>query len=164
MALAMFMSLIQEKAKLHQVDPALLGAIVQVESGGDPWAVRYEATFSWISNPARHAANNRTTVETEIQLQRFSYGLCQIMGGKLRDMGFQAELPLAFDPSMNLEYGAELLQRLTASYPVLQDAISAYNAGSPIKNTDGSYINQVYVDKVTEAIGSLTVGQSVNRL
>lgn len=140
-------------AQAHGVDPYLMAGIIQVESEGKMFAVRYEPKYKWFSSPGEHASANGTTIETETELQKFSFGLCQIMGGTLRDLGHKAPLPQAFDPEVNLEFGAKLLENLMKKYPDVKDVISAYNAGSPRK-IGGDYVNQGFVDAVTTAEAS----------
>jgi len=136
------------------IDPYLLAAIVQVESEGNPFAARYEAGYKYISKAATHAATNHTSLNTEVELQKFSLGLCQMMGGVFRELGLTGPLPQAFDPEINLAYGAKKIAILNAKYSVLEDVISSYNGGTPRK-VSGGYENQKYVDAVTAAMTSI---------
>ncbi len=125
----------------------MLDAIVRVESSYDPFAMRYEAHVP----PFEHesfAKRNRITAETELTLQRFSFGLVQILGSTARYAGFLGPLSQLCIPTDNLLIGCKYLSMLRNRYPLLQDAIAAYNAGSPVKVITGGYRNQAYVDKV----------------
>lgn len=142
-------------AKKYRIDPALLDAIIVTESTYNPWQIRYEPTF--VSNviPNGFARKNDITIDTEAQLQKFSFGLCQIMGGVARGMGFGGLLTNLLEPGINLALGANLIANLTKRFPLLDDAIAAYNAGRPNLDADGRYRNQEYVDKVTQTMTRL---------
>ena len=70
------------------------------------------------------------------------------MGALLRELGLKGPIFQALDEKTNLEYAAKFLKRLATRYSERDDIIAAYNAGSPIKNLNGVYKNQHYVDKV----------------
>ena len=139
---------VEVAAKVAEIDPLLLGSVVMTESRGNPWAMRYEPAFKWEMKPAQFALQLGITVNTETELQKFSYGLCQLMGALCREMGFTGMLPQLLDPVINLSYGAKHLKKLLVQYGEEPAVAAAYNAGSPRKTPGGMYVNQVYVDKV----------------
>ena len=139
--------LILEAAKKHNVDPKLVAAIVRKESGGQPWAMRYEPRWSYLFKTAEFAHRLYITEITEIHLQSFSYGLMQVMGSVCRELGFLGYLPQVLNPEIGLDLGCKKLRDLFYKYQDEKDVISAYNQGSPLKR-GGIYLNQQYVDGV----------------
>lgn len=139
-------SLIETAAERHGVPPDLVEAIVHVESGGDPWAMRYEPGYRWLVSTNHHGG----TQGTETEGQKISWGLGQIMGATAREMGYAGKwLSGLCDPATNLEYVATFLSHLLRRYNGdISDAIAAYNAGGARKDTRGQYRNQVYVNRV----------------
>ena len=132
------------------VDPMLAAAIIQVESGGDPNAMRYEPDYRWTLTPEKYARGLRVTTITELILQKFSYGLFQTMGAVCRELGYEESLPLLLEPLTNTTWGVQKIAELQGRYKRMTDVISAYNQGSPRKKAHNvaEYQNQDYVDKV----------------
>jgi soluble lytic murein transglycosylase-like protein len=140
----------------YQLPAGLLRAVAKVESSENPWAIRYEPEWRYLLRPELYAQKLRITPETETQMQKCSFGLIQIMGSVARELGYQDLLTHLLDPAMNLSYGAMKLARVIKKYPYINDAIAAYNAGTP-SIVQGKYRNQVYVDRVNAAWKSLTI-------
>ncbi|MHA1827800.1 MAG: lytic transglycosylase domain-containing protein [Candidatus Heimdallarchaeaceae archaeon] len=142
--------IIKEEAKFKNLPDSILLGLVQVESGFNPFAVRYEPNYKYVkiveSLKPKNCSNN-----TEINLQKTSWGLFQIMGGTARYLGFDGWLTKLIIPEINIEYGtlyfATLYRRYVAKYGIA-GVIAAYNAGSPRFDDNGNLINQHYVDKV----------------
>ena len=140
---------IEPIAYKYKLDPTLVASIIWTESRGDPCAARYEPKWRYLFNTTQYANNMNITHQTEIELQKFSYGLMQVMGSVAREMGFSDELPRLYDIDINLEYGCKKLAQLRDRFPHdFTDMISAYNQGGPYKTPGGFYRNQTYVDKV----------------
>lgn len=135
-------------AEKMKIDPLLIGAIVSVESAGDSCATRFESHYKWLVNPEKFADLNNISHDTEVNCQKTSYGLMQIMGANARAYGFEDNLTLLIDSETGLKYGIKHLTILIDKYDNIQDAISAYNQGSPRKKESGEYANQNYVDKI----------------
>ncbi len=145
----------------------LVAAIIKVESGGDPGAVRYEKNYKWLHRPEDFAGPN-CNLATEKELQKYSYGLMQVMGAVARENGIAAgaaacptkALPsFLFDPKPNLLIGLKHLDTLRRRWDIQdQDAlISAYNQGSPRRSLiTGKFKNQKYVDKVLKEMRKFT--------
>jgi soluble lytic murein transglycosylase-like protein len=70
------------------------------------------------------------------------------MGSVLRELKFEGSFLELADPSLAVEYGCKKMNQFLSKYSTLEDAISAYNAGSPRRLKNGTYFNQEYVDKV----------------
>ncbi len=94
--------LVIETAKKYRIDPAMLDAIIVTESAYNPWSIRFEPDFKPTTIPNGFAKKNGITAETEGQLLKFSFGLCQIMGDTARRLGFCGMLTSLCDPGTNL--------------------------------------------------------------
>ncbi len=116
----MYDEIINSAAKSHQVEPAIIKAIIKVESNWDTYAVRPEP-----------------------QIKDASYGLMQVLLGTARTVTGQLITgSMLMEPAINIDVGTRYLKDHLTKYADLKQAISAYNAGHPITG------NQTYVDKV----------------
>lgn len=148
---------IHNAAKAQGIDPLLFEAICRIESSLDPYAVRFEKDYLYLFEVRENAARYRLSIETEGALQKFSYGLAQIMGAVCREYGYKSSLVhLATDWQSSLKYSAKHLAKFLKKYPLTSDAIASYNAGSP-RRKNGFYVNQSYVDKVLAAYEKLNL-------
>jgi soluble lytic murein transglycosylase-like protein len=147
-------ALIHRIATEEKIDPIFFQAICTVESSLNPFAMRYEPAWSYLYFARETASRLGITAETETQLQKFSYGLCQIMGSVAREHGFTGSLAqLMADPALALKYGAKHLAKFSWKYGGAEpDIAAAYNAGSARKTKGGLYVNQQYVDKVDKEL------------
>lgn len=141
---------IQDTSLEYRVPFDLLGAIIQTESGGNPYASRYEPNYRYLFYPDAFARNLVITRLTEEIHQKTSWGYMQIMGGVARELGFKDHLPRLSEPSINLKFGAKKLRDLLNKYDSERLVIASYNAGSPVykKDSGDTLINERYVDKV----------------
>jgi hypothetical protein len=134
------------------IDANLIASIVDVESSGNAWAMRFEprvfASMRHMLQPGDFASSLGITEPTERVLQSSSFGLAQVMGFNARAYGFKRVLTEMFDPALNLKIACWLLKTLFQTYGDESEVISAYNQGSPMKTDGGMYLNQTYVDKV----------------
>lgn len=142
---------IQNESINQKVPVELIVGIIQTESAGDPFAMRFEPNYSYLVNYVVYAKQCNMSPDTEKMLQKSSFGLMQVMGGKSRELGFQKSLLELFIPENNIKYGVSLLKNLMDRYhdrPNAQDyVISGYNLGSALLK-EGKFINQNYVDTV----------------
>lgn len=143
----LYPDLVEEFSQHYTIPKDLIWAMMQVESSQDTWKCRYESKNMRTNDPDKWAHKLFITAGTESTLQNFSFGLLSLLGVTARDMGFNDYLPKLFIPRVGLEWGLKYLQGLLAKYGNEQDAISAYNMGTPKKNVT-LYINQKYVDSV----------------
>jgi len=140
--------LVNDAARRFGVPRETVAAIVEVESGGNPWATRYEPHYRWLF-PFR---NPQTSASQERWQQRVSWGAMQVMGAVARELGFVGPfLSQLCDPETGLQYGCIYLARLLDKHGTLLEAVSAYNQGAPRRRDDGKFRNQEYVDKVAAA-------------
>lgn len=150
------LNVITDVAGEQDVPWPLLAAIVQTESGGNRFAARFEPDYKYLVVPDKFAREQGISQLTELMFQKTSWGLAQIMGGVAREHGFQQSLIELTDPEINLTLACKHIHKLSSRWKDRSDFIAAYNAGSPIKQLDGKYKNQQYVDKVLNYMAALT--------
>lgn len=150
-------ALIVEAAVESGIEANMLRAFCMAESGGDPFAVRYEVTYPYIMQPERFALANGITTITEQTLQKMSYGLMQIMGANCRAQGFTGSLlQIGSDPRLSLKYAVKHLNTLYFRYGIKDEpkgweesVVAAYNAGSARRDQNtGAWLNEAYVKRV----------------
>lgn len=119
--------LVTKVAGQYGVDPALVKGIIQKESRWDVNASRYEA-----------------------HLNDSSWGLMQVLLKTAKWILGNDKLTISdlINPETNVSAGTKYIGSLLKQYGNIRDAIAAYNAGSPKRNKDGTYVNQSYVDDV----------------
>lgn len=154
------LDVIKAEARKAGINWALIAATCEKESAGCQWAMRYEKAWKYFYKIDEHAVLCGVTAETEEQMQKFSYGLGQIMGSVARELGFSLPLGKLCDPVVNIHYCVLKYKKLLEKYPLLPDAIASYNAGSPRKAPNGSYVNQSYVSDVLRLIGQIPLEKS----
>lgn len=135
--------------------PELLMAISKVESSLDPWAVRFEPNWKYPYKIDEFAKELGITRDTEKTLQSMSWGLMQIMGTVARELGFDRSLVELTNPTLNLTYAIKKIETLFERYKDFENVISSYNQGYPKRKNDGSFVNQIYVDKVLKEFNLL---------
>lgn len=146
-----------------------LNAVVQVESSGNPAAIRFEPGYRWLWDVRRRRAFRRLTVDERRSLkppddfysvagsaatewigQRISWGACQMMGAVAREDGFSGGfLSELLDPALNLHFGALRLAKLYARHGERfgwAGAFRAYNTGSPDPGAWGDR----YLEKISK--------------
>lgn len=178
---AQYISVIAPK---YDLDPALVAAIVTVESGGNRFAHRYESAYEYLWNvrtnsPYRVAPADRTrdnapddfpappgteTATTEWIDQQSSWGLMQVMGAVAREQGLILFLTTLVDPMVGLNHGCHLLSRLRDRY-LKSDGwagvLASYNGGAPYRTVSGQLRDQAYVDKIKAAGGAASLLEAV---
>lgn len=150
-----YVGLLTKEAANQGVDPKLADSIIQVESGWDPWAMRFEPNFTSFIDQAKFAALNGITIETEKICQRSSWGLGQIMGQTARWLKYQGPISQLCEPETGILYCLKYLAELATRLSRIEDMAAAYNAGGVKFDADGKYKNQVYVDRVMSRYGKL---------
>jgi soluble lytic murein transglycosylase-like protein len=103
-------ALASKAAVAQSLEPALVCAVVEQESGWNPWAMRYEPAFF-----AKYVANlytNNKISASEAYARGFSWGLMQVMGQVAREAGFDALFLSALcDPEQGLATGCKVLRK-----------------------------------------------------
>lgn len=149
---------VDRAARQHGLPIALVRAVVEVESGGNPLSIRYEpGFFDRYVRDLKISPVYPCSLQTERVARATSWGLMQIMGQKAREMGYaDPYLSRLCEPDFGLEYGCRFLAALAKLHLDrlgYAGVVAAYNAGSPRKNPDGTYVNQPYVEKIRQAGG-----------
>ena len=119
-----------QTAKAHQLDPALVCAVVEQESAWSQWAMRYEPAFFARYVAPQYTANKFSA--SEAYGRAFSWGLMQIMGEVAREFGYAgAFLANLCDPVVGLEFGCRKLGKcLENAGGDVTKALLAWNGGS----------------------------------
>ena len=162
-------ALIDTTAAAHGLDPAVVRALVQVESSGNRWAWNPEPRYRYFwdvmeNRPFRpvsalEIANQFPPSDfhalagdddNEWWAQQASWGLMQIMGAVARELGFTGPyLTELCDPQTNLHYGClKLATNLPWAKGDLRSALAAYNGGRAGNSPGGALRNAKYADKV----------------
>lgn len=138
--------IIEKYSKKYDVPVGLIKAIIEIESGGNTYAIRYEKNYRWLVKPLKQF---HWHTPTERISQKTSWGLMQIMGAVARERGFEGRyLAELCNPELGIKYGTKHLKWQYNRYDNWEDTISAYNRGNNGKDDNGDYFNQEYVDKV----------------
>lgn len=143
-----FLDTLHSEAEELGVDPILADAIITAESAWNPYAIRFERDFNYFVNVEKLAQLNKITADTEKNLQKFSFGLGQVMGGTARWLGYVGPLTALCEPDFGIEYCLKHLHHLSSEYSRHEDIAAAYNAGSVRYDEKGQYFNRWYVDRV----------------
>ncbi len=127
---AQLVALARRAAAAQSLDPALVCAVVEQESGWNPWAMRYEPAFF-----AKYVANlytNNKISASEAYARGFSWGLMQVMGQVARETGFDAAFLSALcDPEQGLATGCKVLRKkFDAMAGDMTRALLAWNGGA----------------------------------
>ncbi|HEX7048581.1 MAG TPA: lytic transglycosylase domain-containing protein [Longimicrobiales bacterium] len=170
-------TLIEEAGRVAGLEAAFVGAIVQVESEGYPYAGNPEPRYRYLWDVRRNRPFRALTPEeiasefppddwydlrgwhgrdadAEWWWQQASIGLMQVMGAVAREEGFTAVSLLELcDPAANLTVGCRHLRRLVLwADGNLEMAAAAYNAG---RGGWDSAAGQAYAQKVLRAIAQM---------
>ncbi len=122
--------LAREIAAAHKLDPTLVCAVIEQESGWKPWAIRYEPAF-FAKYVAPLYTNNKISA-SEAYARGFSWGLMQVMGQVARENGFAADyLSALCDPRQGIALGCLVLQKkLAAANGDVERGLLAWNGGA----------------------------------
>ena len=123
-------ALARRAAAAQSLDPALVCAVVEQESGWNPWAMRYEPLF-FAKYVAPLYTNNKVTA-SEAYARGFSWGLMQVMGQVARETGFDPIFLSALcDPDQGLAIGCKVLRRkLDSMAGDILRGLLAWNGGA----------------------------------
>ena len=115
-----------QTARAYHLDPILVCAVCEQESGWEPFAIRWEPAFY-----TRYVAPQNLLNETEATMRAVSFGLMQVMGQVAREHGFKGKfLSMLCDPMAGLDIGCKVLQSKMAARPSSSESgLLAYNGG-----------------------------------
>lgn len=167
-----FINEILTATKDLSLDPRVILALVQVESGGDPYAWNPEPRYRYFWDVKQHRPFRSVTTEEILSEfppkdfpalagdpdqewwgQQASWGLMQVMGAVAREKGFVGSyLTQLCDSATNLRYGCRHLDTLfTWAKGDQTQALAAYNGGK-LGNATRPFRNQSYADRVLRQI------------
>src|SRR5947209_17022278 len=122
--------LARDAAAARSLDAALVCAVIEQESGWNPWAMRYEPAF--FSKYVAPLYTNNKIAATEAYARGFSWGLMQVMGQVARETGFDTLFLSALcDPEQGLAVGCKVLRKkFDAAAGDTTRALLAWNGGA----------------------------------
>jgi soluble lytic murein transglycosylase-like protein len=147
---------IEQLAKSYLLDPLLVKAIIIQESGGNPYALRYEPDYDYLFDNSLYSHLLGVTLNTEIITQKCSWGLSQMMGGVLRELGFKGHMGEQFVPETNIAWTCKKLSKIAPLTSCPSDFFAAWNGGlGAINKVTGVYSNQTYVNEANAHLQKL---------
>jgi soluble lytic murein transglycosylase-like protein len=119
-------ALARAAAAYHELDPALVCAIIEQESAWNTYAIRYEPGFR-----TRYVAPLGLPPTEEIA-RSISWGLMQVMGQVAREHGFDGKFLSALcDPALGLDIGCRVLShKLASAHADIAAALALWNGGA----------------------------------
>jgi soluble lytic murein transglycosylase-like protein len=119
-------ALARAAAAAHELDPALVCAVVEQESAWDAHAIRYEPAFR-----SRYVAPLGLPPTEEVA-RSISWGLMQVMGQVAREHGFSGKFLSALcDPAVGLDIGCAVLSaKISAASENVVRALELWNGGA----------------------------------
>lgn len=159
----MYDSIIEHYAHRYNVPELIIRATIQVESGGNPNACRFEPGYIWLYEISKMTKAIGCTRETMVNMQKTSYGIMQVMGAVFLELGGYTEeeessrWPTAMsNPFLGIKYGSLVLRDIMRKHGHnALDIYSAFNQGSPRKAFNGLYVNQSAVTRFKNAYEKL---------
>ena len=146
MTFELYHEIIRVKADEYDIPTDVVYGVCMAESRLNRYAVRYEPKYRYLCCPEQVKPSD-CSLETEISLQKTSWGIMQVMGGLARSLGFRGWLTeLVCSPLTQIDLGCQYLSGQIKRYGD-NDGIAAYNTGKP-RYSDGVYVNQAYFDRV----------------
>lgn len=123
-------ALVTIEALRLKLDPVLICAICEQESGWDPWAMRYEPGF--FSKYVAGLYSTGKITATEAYARAFSYGLMQVMGQVAREAGFDGKYLIELcDPQTAAGVGCWVFnEKLKKAGGDINKALLAWNGGA----------------------------------
>ena len=171
----MILPIVKTLTGQFNLDPYVVSGLIQVESGGNPWAMNPEPGYRYMWNVRTNGSFRSLTEAERLSIyppqdfptlagdpdqewwaQRVSWGLMQLMGAVARERGFRGKfLSELCDPEVNVRLGClHLAGVLRTSEGDIERALATYNGGTR-GNVKRPFRNQAYVDKVMKAAASL---------
>ena len=127
---AKLVALARKAAQAEGLDEALVCAVVEQESGWNPWAMRYESLF-FAKYVAPLYTNNKLGA-TEAYARGISWGLMQVMGQTAREKGLTSTfLSCLCEPATGLAVGCRVLRhKLESAGGDTTRGLLAWNGGA----------------------------------
>jgi soluble lytic murein transglycosylase-like protein len=120
------LALARKWAPKYGLDPYLVCAVIEQESGWNPWAVRFEPGFL-----ARYVKPINPLLPTTQEITRAcSFGLMQVMGEVALECGWVLKFFTELcDPDTGVDYGCRKLQKCFMEHVTAEPSLQAYNGG-----------------------------------
>lgn len=149
---------IEKMASLYQVDPRWIKAIITQESQWHPFAVRYESGYTYLFQPERFVSG-LNSIATEVNTQKMSFGLGQVMGALAREQGHRGLMCELLVPEVNIRHMAIRLLALKRKVNEPEYIFAGYNGGygAMRKQASGQFKNQAYVTAVQKYMNQLLI-------
>jgi len=140
-------NLIFDTATRYNLSANVVYGVCVSESSMNQYAARYEDGYKWLYKP-ESVKPAGCSLATEIEFQKTSLGIMQVMGSVYRELGYSGWLAAVFgDVATQLDYGCRHLANKIKKYGFLEGVLS-YNSGSPRKDANGNYVNLAYLTRV----------------
>lgn len=122
---------IQKYCDQYRLDPLLIRAIIETESGYNPMAVAFEPNFKWLYSDKELSGILGCTRDTMRAIQSISYGLMQVMGSVCYEYGFREWPGHLFNIDLNLRYGCQHVKNIMMRKKLTgaQEIYDVYNSG-----------------------------------
>jgi Transglycosylase SLT domain len=128
------LTLARKVAASQSLDPALVCAVMEQESGWNPWAMRYDPAF--FSKYVTGLYTNNKISASEAYARGFSWGLMQVMGQVARETGFDAPFLSALgDPEQGLASAAKSCAKSSTQWPATPHEASSPGTAAAIPAT-----------------------------
>jgi type IV secretion system protein VirB1 len=132
------------------VAPSTIAAVMQAESGFNPWAIHVNGGARLTRQPADRAEAEAWATYLIERGFNADFGWMQVNSANLARLGLTVST--VFDPCLNIAAGAAILtdaylqaaRRFGADQPAaLLAALSIYNTGSPARGVANGYVRRV---------------------
>lgn len=134
-----------------------IAAVIQVESAGNPWSMRFEPSFYAMVQREGFKAPAGVSRPTELNARCFSWGLMQIMGQVARERGcLDPYLSALCEPRIGILWGCRQLAKCRDRFLERfgwAAVAAAYNGGFGAVKKDGTFTNPHYPKAVLAALG-----------
>lgn len=110
------LALARKAATSQSLDPALVCAVIEQESGWSPWAMRYEPAF--FSKYVAPLYTNNKISATEAYARGFSWGLMQVTRQKVRDAQLAQTLAEFAAEKRATQTPAQIIRELPRAIPL----------------------------------------------
>jgi soluble lytic murein transglycosylase-like protein len=128
--------LARDTAEKFGLDPNLICALVEQESGWNTYAIRYEPHF--YDRYILPLLKDLVMTPTEATSRAFSWGLLQCMGQTLRETGFKGRFHSELlKPEVGLEWGCRVFKKkLERAAGDVKKALLYWNGGGRLEYVD----------------------------
>lgn len=126
---------VETYSQKYNIPENFLYALIKTESGFNEYALRYEKNYKWIVNDHKIFTRSKlTSIFTFFEVQKFSYGLCQIMGNVFYENGFTEPPARFYDIYINIDCCCRHLSGLVKRKKLnfdnqAREIYDAYNSG-----------------------------------